>query len=241
MRHQMPLTMKPNSRSLMRIHSIASGSSGNCIIIDDGYSKLMLDAGISYRRIGKEVKLSEIAGVLITHDHNDHCQAVPELVKRGLRVIMSEGTRVSKSFDRVEICRHGEQIQVGSFDVLAFNVEHDVAEPLGFLCWSSKTNEKLLYLVDCKRVPVKFEGLTHVMVECNYIRSILDNRDIPPAAKYRIRNTHMGLEDVTAFLTETDRSKIREIHLMHLSNQSAEDDLLYKSITGKFGLPVIIH
>ncbi|MCX5780775.1 MAG: MBL fold metallo-hydrolase [Firmicutes bacterium] len=71
----------------MQLHVLASGSSGNAVLIELGGRKLLIDAGISARRIerglaGVGIQVADLDGVLITHEHSDHVQGIPVLVKR---------------------------------------------------------------------------------------------------------------------------------------------------------------
>jgi phosphoribosyl 1,2-cyclic phosphodiesterase len=76
----------------MKIDILHSGSSGNAIVVSDGHSSLLLDCGVSFSKLSQSVKISELAGVFVSHSHTDHCKAVPELNRRGINLLMSEGT-----------------------------------------------------------------------------------------------------------------------------------------------------
>ena len=70
----------------MRIHVFASGSSGNCLLLEDRETLLLIDAGISRRRVAAALKaldfeLEQICGVLITHEHSDHISGLVNLAK----------------------------------------------------------------------------------------------------------------------------------------------------------------
>jgi len=79
----------------MEIKALATGSKGNCYHITDGSTPLLLEAGIQFKEIQRKLNFqtSNIAGCLITHEHQDHCKGVKTILERGLNVYMSKGTK----------------------------------------------------------------------------------------------------------------------------------------------------
>ena len=73
---------------MINIKVLASGSKGNCYLIDDGKTKLLLDAGIPFNQIqiGCDFCVSDISGCLISHKHGDHAKAIKDLIKRSINV-----------------------------------------------------------------------------------------------------------------------------------------------------------
>ena len=136
----------------MLINPIASGSSGNAYYISDGQSSLLLDAGIPLAQIqaGCGYKVSQLSGCLVTHGHGDHVKAAKALARMGVNIYTSQGTADMASLTGHRICtvRALESFRAGTFEVLPFDVEHDVPEPLGFLIRSTVTGEKVLYFTD---------------------------------------------------------------------------------------------
>ena len=122
----------------MVIDVLASGSKGNCYIISDGQSKLMLDCGIPYGEIQEACGFnlcSQINGVLVTHEHSDHIRSAQRLMKSAINVYASRGTLEAGhlSGHRAKVLKPHIQTHISTFVVLPFDVEHDAAEPLGFL------------------------------------------------------------------------------------------------------------
>src|SRR5690554_5564699 len=161
----------------MNIKVLASSSSGNCYRISDGYTTLLLECGISFKKIreGLGFRLSEIDGCLVTHEHKDHCKAAKDVIRAGIDVYMSAGTKEALGVDghRIKAVKARQQFGIGTLTILPFETEHDAKEPLGYLIYSNKTGEKLLFATDTYYIRYKFQGLTHVMVECNYASDIL--------------------------------------------------------------------
>jgi len=155
---------------MIDITVLASGSRGNCYHITDGRTPLLLECGIPFREIqkGLHFRVSEVAVCLVSHEHQDHCRAVKDLMKAGIDCYMSRGTAetLGVSGHRLHIIKARQQFKKGTWTILPFETQHDAAEPLGFLM-ANQDGEKLLYATDTYYIRYKFQGLTHLMLECN--------------------------------------------------------------------------
>lgn len=225
---------------MIDIQHIASGSSGNSIVISDGTSKIMLDCGLPYSKLSRHVKCSELAGCLITHSHLDHAKAGAELMRGGVTVGMSKGTNDAHKNDwpfAWTILEHLQQIDMGSWIILPFDVVHDVDEPLGFLLQSRETDEKLVYIVDSGFVQYDFNGVTHWLLEANYSEGLLEAGPYDDYLKDRVRRNHFSLEDLKIFLKTSDLSQTQEIHLLHLSESNSNEQQFKDEIQALTGVP----
>lgn len=232
----------------MQIGVLASGSTGNAYTVSDGTTTLLLDAGIPLRQIqiGTGFKVRQIAGALVTHEHQDHSKAMKDLARLGVDVYASKGTieACGLSGHRFHPVQSQAELDIGTFRVLPFDVEHDAAEPLGFLCTSRATAEKLLYFTDTYYVRYRFRGLTHIMAECNYTdegvnRSIVEGR-MPLAAVPRLMRSHMSLDHLLGMLDANDMSTVRQIYLLHLSERNSEADKMREAVQQHTGAEVYI-
>lgn len=227
----------------MEFKSIASGSSGNAYLLDDGRTKLLIEAGISYKELQKRIcfRTHELAGCLISHEHKDHSKAAKQLVKYGVNVYCSGGTAQTLGCDEVHIIEQKQEFSVGSYRILPFETFHDAAEPVGFLIRSETTGDKLLFATDTVNLAYVFDGLTLVALECNYDRRILErNERINDKLKKRIANTHFEVDNVCEYLKKLDLSNVRNIYLLHLSNAcSNEAAFVHKIETLSSGIKVI--
>ena len=231
---------------------IASGSSGNCYRVSNGKTDILLDAGISAGKISKGIGfgLSKVDGCLVTHEHGDHCSAANILGDRyGIPVYLSKGT-IEGSQDKpwavttqmAKVIEALKSFSVGTFVILPFDIEHDAVEPLGFLIKSTVTGEKLLYFTDTYYVRYAFSGVTHLMAECNYISDILKeriaNKTIAKALAQRILTSHMSLEHLLDFLEALDKSRLRQIYLIHISKDNGSIEDMLRAVRAKTGVEV---
>jgi len=232
---------------MIEIIPLASGSRGNCYRIDDNSTPLLLECGISYKEIqfGLVFTLSVIAGCLISHEHQDHCRAVKDLMKAGIDCYMSQGTAetLGVSGHRLHIIKARQQFRLGAWTILPFETQHDAAEPLGFLMANS-AGEKLLYATDTYYIRYRFQGLTHIMIECNYSMDILNKNVeaglVESALKSRILKSHFSLENVKEFLKANDLSKVQEIWLLHMSDNNSNAERFKREVMELTGKPTYI-
>ena len=232
---------------MIEILPLASGSRGNCYHITDGSTPLLLECGIPFREIqkGLHFRVSEVAVCLVSHEHQDHSKAVKDVMKAGIDCYMSKGTAevLNVSGHRLHIIKGLQQLQLGGWTVLPFDVQHDAKEPLGFLL-ANKAGDKLLYATDTYFLKYKFRGLTHIMVECNYALDILQKNVaaglVPAAVKDRVLRSHFSLENVKEFLKANDLSKVQEIWLLHLSDANSDAERFKREIQEITGTEVYI-
>lgn len=230
----------------MDITVIASGSSGNAYRISDGKTALLLDAGVSYRDIQKgcAFKTSDIQGCLITHSHKDHTKGAKELIKRGIDVYTSAGTVEACGFTghRVHTVADRRSFKIGTLTVTPFDVQHDAPEPLGFLAASEINREKVLYFTDTYYLKYRFLGVTHILGECNYDKQSLEEAvrmgRTPPELAARIIKSHMSLENFLEFLKTNDHGRVKQIYLLHLSENNSSAERMKKAVQAITGTEV---
>ena len=165
------------------------------------------------------------------------------MIRAGIDCYMSVGTANAlelKSGSRVKTIFINSTIKIGTWRILPFDTIHDCAEPLGFLLVSGKN--KVLFLTDSAYCKYKFNGLTHIMIECNYQEAILqENIDagiVEYGMKKRLLETHMSLNQTLGFLKANDLSKVQEIHLIHLSDRNSDAGMMRDEVIKATGLLV---
>ena len=210
----------------MKFKALASSSSGNAYIVTDRDTRILLECGVSHKKLQKlsGFSLSEFQACLVSHEHKDHAKAVADLISRGMAVYMSEGTADALETDAVNLVEHMEQFNVGSLDIVPFTTFHDAAEPLGFLIKSRVDGDVLAFATDTVNLRYKFPGLNILAIEANYDKHILERCEkMPEKVRYRITNSHMEIDTLCDYLRSLDLSQCREIHLLHLSDATSHE------------------
>ena len=128
----------------MKLVVFASGSGGNCALLSGSGTNLLIDAGISLKRIrdalrGQALSFDDLSGVLITHEHSDHIAALPMLLKYTALPFFAPRTvghalcRTLAGFEeRWQTICPGEPFSVGNLLVRAFPTPHDTDESVGY-------------------------------------------------------------------------------------------------------------
>lgn len=215
----------------MKFHSLASSSSGNAYIVSDGSTNILIECGLSHKKLQTLAgfKLTALDGCLVSHEHKDHCQCVEKIISSGIPVYLSQGTARAlempeKLLDMVTEMENGKQFSIGTVDVIPFSTFHDAQEPLGFVMQSRIDGDILAFATDTVNLPYNFPGVNLLAVEANFQSSILDRSDrMPEKTKQRISNTHMEIDKLCACLRRMDLSKCREIYLLHLSSAMSHE------------------
>lgn len=210
----------------MRFEALASSSAGNAYVVTDRDTRILLECGVSHKKLQKlsGFSLSEFQACLVSHEHKDHAKAVQELITRGMTVYMSQGTADALETDAVNLIESMEQFNVGSLDIVPFTTFHDAAEPLGFLIKSRVDGDVLAFATDTVNLRYKFPGLNILAIEANYDKHILERCEkMPEKVRYRITNAHMEIDTLCDYLRSLDLSQCREIHLLHLSDATSHE------------------
>ena len=216
----------------MIFRSLASSSAGNAYTVDDGVTKILVECGLTYKKLQKLAgfSLSEFKACLLTHEHKDHAKSVQNLIERGMDVYMSLGTAEALEVENAQIIDAMEQFRVGSLDIVPFSVFHDAREPLGFLIKSREDGDVLAFATDTVNLRYRFPGLNILAIEANYERAVLERSEkLPEKTKDRITKSHMEIDTLCDYLRTLDLSECREIHLLHLSDaMSRESEFILK-------------
>jgi len=104
---------------------------------------------------------------------------------------------------------------------------------------ADRSGDKLCYINDSYYSKYKFSGVGIYAVGCNYSKRTI-REDIPPAQKHRLLRSHMSLETLLDFLAANDLRSVREIHLLHLSDNNSDEDLFKDLVQGNTGIPVYV-
>ena len=215
----------------MRFESVFSSSHGNVYLLDDGHTRILIECGVSYKQLTRALgfRLTEVQGVLISHEHKDHSSCVDKLIGHGLDVYMSSGTAEALELpEKLLELAHGMEagvgLTIGTMDILPFQVFHDCREPLGFCVQSQVDHDIFAYAIDTVNIPYRFPGVNILALEANFDQAILDRCErMPEKVRKRISNTHMEIDMLCRCLDRMDLSRCRELWLMHLSDSTSHE------------------
>lgn len=237
----------------MDLKIIGSSSKGNCYIFDNGEEALVVECGIPFNRVRRamDFKTQHIVGAAISHEHGDHSAAVGKFLESFIPVYTSRGTAKALGIDKHNLVHQvadHEMVSIGKFRVMPFRVEHDAAEPFGFLIHHPAMGT-VLFATDTRYLRyapfgnnhiIKFPGVNNILIECNYRHDILERNiaagRLPKAMANRTRKSHCSFAECRATLLEQDLSAVNNIVLIHLSDgnaNAAEFQADIEAATGK--------
>ena len=230
----------------MDIQIIATGSRGNAYRVSDGVTTVLLDAGVPFCALHRaiEYRLRDVKGALVTHAHMDHAKACTDLLFRGVDVYTSAGTANACGLGGVHLhtVKSLVPFDVGTFRVIPFDVAHDAPEPLGFLLTSDVTDERLLYFTDTFYIKYRFPGITHLLGECNHdekgIEEAVRMGYVPAELAPRLVRSHMSLDTFLDFLKKMDRSRLKQIYLLHMSANNSDEKRFVEEVAKLTGVEV---
>lgn len=219
----------------MLIKPFYSGSTGNCYLVSAADTNILIECGIPVKSIqhslwNKGYKLSDIAGCLVSHEHSDHVKAASQLAAKGVDIYASAGTIKAARLQghRIHEVLPMMGVMIGNLYIYPYLVEHDAEQPFAFSVGCQPTHERLLYITDTMFFKYQVSGVTHLMIEANYDPEIIaknaDTGRVDVTRAKRTINTHMSIETTLMTIKGMDKSRLKEVWLLHLSNDNAGDN-----------------
>jgi phosphoribosyl 1,2-cyclic phosphodiesterase len=233
----------------MRMMSIASGSSGNCIYIGSDDTHILIDAGISRRKIEEGLKLAglslaDIDAIFVTHEHSDHIKGLGVIARRdeipiyttsgtmkGIRQTTSLGEIPADLFRQVSA---DENVKVGDLTVHSFAISHDAAEPVAYTvsCGGKKAGVCTDLGIYTDYTVQNLKGADALLVEANHDINLLEVGPYPYYLKQRIlgRKGHLCNEAGGRLISSVLSDRVRTVFLGHLSKENNYDRLAYEAV-----------
>ena len=233
----------------MEYFSIGSGSSGNCAYIGSKNTGLLLDAGVSGKRVKESLEaysidIENINGILITHEHRDHISSLGVLARKyKIHVYATCKTirQLSNNSCLGEIDKglfvpigQSDEFNIGDISIESFPIPHDAAEPVAY---KFKNNRKCLGIVTDigsfdDNIINLMSGLDAVVLEANHDVRMLETGVYPYQLKRRIAGDlgHLSNEDCGRLLSRILHDNLKWIVLAHLSAENNYDKLALESV-----------
>ncbi|KAB7665281.1 MBL fold metallo-hydrolase [Bacillus sp. B1-b2] len=231
----------------MRFSVLASGSTGNAIFVESGEHSFLVDAGLSGKQMeslfaGIDRKMSDLSGILVTHEHSDHIKGVGIVARkyklpvyanektwRAMNPLIGEVPTEQKfQFDMETVKTFGD------LSIESFGVSHDAAEPMFYIFHQGES--KLVLITDTGYVSDRMKGIISnadsYVFESNHDVQMLRMGKYPWNIKRRILSDvgHVCNEDAAIAMSEVIGDRTKHIYLAHLSLDNNMKDLARMSV-----------
>lgn len=227
---------------------LGSGSRGNCIYLGTPETKILIDAGMSAKKIRERlevlnVSLEEIDAILVTHEHIDHVRGL-EILSHRFQIPVFANSETAKMiaslFDRplnFKIFVTGEAFAFGDLEIFPFTIQHDAIEPVAFTI--SFQDLKLGFCTDLGFVTTlvakQLAECDYLYLEANHQPSMVHASPRPLVYKERVlsRQGHLSNEECAQLIGKVYHPGLKHIHLAHLSSECNAPELALKIIQEK--------
>ncbi|MCR4830695.1 MAG: MBL fold metallo-hydrolase [Pseudobutyrivibrio sp.] len=233
----------------MDFFSIASGSSGNCICVGDDSTHVMIDAGISGKRIEAgmneyDYTTADMAGLLVTHEHSDHVAGLGVISRKykipiygtaaTLKAIRSMKSLGAIDDQLLHVIEPDKDFVLGSLTIHPFHISHDAADPVAYRI--ENHNSKVAVCTDLgyydNYIVENLKGLDAMLLEANHDIHMLEVGAYPYPLKQRILGNygHLSNEASGKLLSQVLHDNVKHVFLGHLSHENNYPDLAYETV-----------
>lgn len=233
----------------MRMVSIASGSNGNCTYLGSDRTHLLIDAGISGKKVEEGLRTAglcpaDLSGICITHEHIDHVKGLGVLARRyGLPIYTTAGTRdeilkmtslgeIPQELFRVIEADNG--FCIGDLEMFSMAISHDAADPVAYLARSGAKSMGVVTDLGTynERQVERLQGLDMLILEANHDLRMLEIGSYPYYLKQRIAGDEGHLSNITAgqLLCRLLHDDFKTVILGHLSDENNYPELAYETV-----------
>ena len=242
----------------MRLIPIASGSSGNCIYVGSECTHLLIDVGISGKKTEAGVNsiglsMSEIDGILITHEHSDHIAGLGVISrKHDIPIYTTRGTKEALlnkigNIDPELICEiyPDDKLTIKDISVIPMKVSHDAADPVAFTF--SSEGKKIGIATDLgiytDYTVEHLKGMDALFLEANHDVKMLEVGPYPYYLKRRILGNkgHLSNELAGDLLSKLLHDGLKSVYLGHLSKENNLPELAYETVRCQVNMSVDLN
>lgn len=231
------------------ICTLASGSKGNCLYVKSGSTSLLIDEGLTVKELQlrarlRDIDLSQVDAVLVTHEHSDHVKGVEQFSRAYQKdVYMPQSCFDTLNAHGCAITRYRHVdafdggFDIGDIKITPFRLPHDARYTVGYRLSDGKCDiavaTDLGFVSD--NTLAKLCGCKAVVIESNHDRIMLEKGRYPYALKVRIasKNGHLSNDDSAQTCTQLAASGTQRILLAHLSEDNNTPELAFQAVRDK--------
>lgn len=232
---------------MLKFCSLYSGSTGNSLYIKSDKTEILIDAGVSMKKISEaldtlDTNFENISALLVTHEHTDHINSIDTISRKyNIPIYANKGTWEAMPKKALGISDENRKIfdpyksfKLSDIKIEPFRIPHDAADPCGFNLYNKKT--KISLATDLGHMPsdvIKFlENSSFLMLESNYDPEVLRLCSYPYMLKSRISgpNGHLSNSMAGTTICSLIDKGLKNVMLGHLSKENNFPELAYKTV-----------
>lgn len=232
---------------MLNFCSLYSGSSGNCLFVENNSTKILVDCGVSGKKVCEglesiDKKIEDIDAIIVTHEHSDHVQSLGLISKKyNIPVYANTETWQAMPTQSQKILENNKKtfnndndFEIGNLLIHPFSTPHDAANPCGFNIYSGK--RKISIATDLGHMDnvilENLKGSSFILLESNYDPEILKVSKYPYILKQRIAGPNGHLSNSTAGKTIgcLIQNDLKTVMLGHLSKENNFPELAYQTV-----------
>jgi phosphoribosyl 1,2-cyclic phosphodiesterase len=232
----------------MRFASLGSGSEGNGLVIEAGPTRVLMDCGFgladSVARLARlGLQASDLAGIVVTHEHGDHIGGVGRLARKfKLPVMLTAGTlAMAQDLDGVvvQVIDSHAPFAVDELEIQPFPVPHDAREPVQYVFGDGNRRLGVLTDTGCStpHIEAVLDGVDALVLECNHDATMLENGPYPASLKRRVggRFGHLENGQSAALLDMLKHDKLQCVMAAHVSRKNNTSALAQRALARVLG------
>jgi phosphoribosyl 1,2-cyclic phosphodiesterase len=213
---------------------LASGSKGNCLLLGTERTKILVDAGLSFKQLKErlhaiDIDVASIDAVVITHEHSDHIKGLEVLAKQlNIPVLANSDTAkaICEQFKtplKFKIFSTGEMFSFGDIALHPFSIQHDTVDPVAFTARFAGKKIGICADLGCVTTLVKMhlKDCDALYIESNHEPSMVHACSRPVVYKQRVlgRQGHLSNQSCAELLQEIYQKQLKHVYLAHLSEE----------------------
>lgn len=232
---------------MLNFCSLYSGSSGNCLFVENNSTNILVDCGVSGKKVCEglesiDKKIEDIDAIIVTHEHSDHVQSLGLISKKynipvyaNIETWQAMPTQSQKiQENNKKTFNNDNDFEIGNLLIHPFSTPHDAANPCGFNIYSGK--RKISIATDLGHMDnvilENLKGSSFILLESNYDPEILKVSKYPYILKQRIAGPNGHLSNSTAGKTIgcLIQNDLKTVMLGHLSKENNFPELAYQTV-----------
>lgn len=234
----------------MQLYSIASGSSGNCIYAGKEDEGILIDVGISMKKVcegleAQKLSFENVKAILITHEHTDHISGLGPVLRKvpipvyatagTVQAIWEKGNMKNISPELFHFIRPKDEIELGDMLIKAFSISHDAADPVCYTISNEKQKIGIATDLGCYSDDIihNLGDCDSVLLEANHDINLLQVGRYPYSLKMRIlgEKGHLSNDASARLIKEILHPGLQHIVLGHLSKENNFPELAYQTVS----------